>query len=210
MKKKCKSLIFTLVELLVVIAIIAILASMLLPALNKARETAKSVKCVGQVKTITTAWLSYADDFEGFFPDDPYWMQNLKNNGYVGKNYAVFLCPSDQSVHSSVRHGLSYGVTGSVWASPTTKACGKKINTFKQPSRCLSIVELHKYNKTYEGGLWQYPTYPFKDPSGGTSSTYSTFPHNNKLSAGFIDGHVTSSREDELRQTRYNYSLATQ
>ena len=59
---KNKKLGFTLVELLVVIAIIALLLSIIMPSLNKARELASGIICLGNQRSLSLAWVMYADE----------------------------------------------------------------------------------------------------------------------------------------------------
>ncbi|HEY8751056.1 MAG TPA: type II secretion system protein [Tepidisphaeraceae bacterium] len=58
---------FTMVELLIVLGIIVLLVSILLPALSAAREHARRVRCVSNLRQLTMAWLMYADEHKGHF-----------------------------------------------------------------------------------------------------------------------------------------------
>jgi prepilin-type N-terminal cleavage/methylation domain-containing protein/prepilin-type processing-associated H-X9-DG protein len=102
-RQTVKPKIFTLIELLIVIAIIAILAALLLPALKSAKDSARTSFCLSNMKQIGLAMNSYADDYGGFFPS-----HNMGAIG-VGWNVAAWKLAVSTEMYNWVRTPLNVG-----------------------------------------------------------------------------------------------------
>lgn len=193
---------FTLIELLVVIAIIAILASMLLPALGKARETAKNSKCKSQLKQLGLYFQLYADNNDEFLPrcksttiaNSYCGSANLMpSKEYVGYDHttgytkdSIYKCPSadPSETYKNVGYGYNYYLG---------YYDGKgKLSQHRYHSKTVLLIE--------KGWITTTNNYPWYAVAPSDASRLEGYilgkRHNAVANMVFIDGHVTGRKDN--------------
>lgn len=178
---------FTLVELLVVIAVVAILAAVLLPALSRAKESARRAACASNLRQIILAALMYADEQEDRFPAQPGGDGlAMRAAGGDGTNYydllipyvnhpRVWLCPSAQSEPGGL---MGFHMNGLIITTNGLKAAA-----IAEVSQTLLIAETG-YRKLYD------LAYLRPDQAGNYLYDRPQRNHFGGSNAGFVDGHV--------------------
>ncbi len=207
---------FTLIELLIVIAIIAILASMLLPALNKARQRGMATQCTSRLKQTMQGCLLYDGDYNGQIMlyekvNNRSWLQIMQDR-YL--NRMVAICPNTKPYSGDdiklETYRYCYGMGNyryaagrepyfgsSFYFNVADKGWGFNTKQTRQPSKLAVLADTVFSNASpeYSGiGCYQFEFAGFIE----SSSAGVFLAHQNNANIAFLDGHVSALNRDRL------------